>query len=229
MLHWAIAIPFLICFVTGITMKIFYNLRTPSPFREALSISLRVAGCALAVLPALAILRNWRDYKVHIYNVKVGFTWTIDDLKWLFLVGPATISKRIVLPEQKKFNAGEKLNFMMVLVTYPLFLATGFLLWMTGDHFLPWLVHISMSLTAPLLMMGHIYMAVVNPDTRVGLSGMITGRVDREWAKHHYRRWYEERFHDDGTPKTQAGGTRRHTVEHEPETRGKRPFSGVGR
>ncbi len=202
MLHWSIAIPFMICFVTGVTLKLFYNLHSDSLFRAVLSFLHRVSGGCLAVFPTLAVLRNWRDYKVHIDNVKVGFSWTIDDLKWLFLVGPATVNKRIVLPEQRKFNAAERLNFMMVMVTYPLFVATGLILWGSGvDHFLPWVLHISMSLVAPLLMMGHIYMAVVNPSTRVGLSGMFTGRVDREWAKNHYQRWYKEHFEEDGTPK----------------------------
>ncbi len=201
-LHWSIAIPFLVCFATGVSMKLFYNLHSDSLFREVLSFIHRVAGGCLAVFPTLAILRNWRDYKVHVENVKVGFSWTIDDLKWLFLVGPSTVSKRIVLPEQRKFNAAERLNFMMVLVTYPLFVGTGLFLLTHGiDHFLPWILHISMSLVAPLLMFGHIYMAVVNPKTRVGLSGMLTGRVDREWAKHHYQRWYRENFEEDGTPK----------------------------
>jgi hypothetical protein len=44
------------------------------------------------------------------------------------------------------------------------------------------------------LVVGHIFMATVNPGTRVGLSGMVTGWVDREWARHHYRRWYREHF-----------------------------------
>ena len=209
MLHWSIAIPFIICFVTGVTMKLFYNLHSGSLFREVLSFLHRVSGGCLAVFPALAVARNWRDYKVHIYNLKVGFSWTIDDLKWLFLVGPATVSKRIVLPEQRKFNAAERMNFMMVMVTYPLFVLTGAFLWWHGvDHFLPWILHISMSLVAPLLMMGHIYMAVVNPSTRVGLSGMITGHVDREWAKHHYARWYKDHFEEDGTPKDPGAATR---------------------
>ena len=204
MLHWAVAVPFMICFVTGVAMKVFYNLHSGSLFREVLSLLHRVSGGCLAVLPALAVARNWRDYKLLIDNVKIGFSWTIDDLKWLFLVGPATVSKNIVLPEQRKFNAAERLNFMMVMVTYPLFVATGVVLWAQGvDHFFPWLLHISMSLMAPLLMMGHIYMAVVNPSTRVGLSGMITGRVDRDWAKHHYTRWYNEQFEEDGTPRLQ--------------------------
>jgi formate dehydrogenase subunit gamma len=202
MLHWAIAVPFMACFATGATMKLFYNLHSDSLVRAFLSFLHRVSGGCLAVFPLLAILRNRRDYKVHIENVKVGFSWTIDDLKWLFLVGPSTVSKRIVLPEQRKFNAAERLNFMMVLVTYPLFSATGFILWTQGiDHFLPWVLHLCMSLVAPLLVMGHVYMALVNPSTRVGLSGMFTGRVDREWAKLHYQRWYRDNFEEDGSPK----------------------------
>ncbi len=201
MLHWAIAVPFLICFVTGIGGKLFFNLRSQDLTRDVLHFVHRVSGGALAVFPTLAVLRNWRDYKVHVYNVKVGFSWTIDDLKWLFLVGPSTVSKRVVLPDQRKFNAAERLNFMMVMTTYPLFVLTGILLWLPGGHFVPWIVHISMSLVAPLLMLGHIYMAAVNPATRVGLSGMVTGKVDREWARHHYAVWFRDHFHEDGTPR----------------------------
>ncbi len=201
MLHWSIAVPFLVCFTTGIVLKFFYNLHSEELSRAYLSFIHRVSGGALAVFPALAIARNWRDYRKHIYNIKVGFAWTIDDLKWLFLVGPATVSKKVVLPEQRKFNAAERLNFMMVMLTYPIFVVTGVLLWMPGNHFLPWVIHISLAFVAPLLMFGHIYMAVVNPSTRVGLSGMFRGQVDREWAKHHYARWYREHFEEDGTPR----------------------------
>lgn len=204
-LHWSIAIPFMVCFATGIAGKIFFNHLSLSLTKDYLSFFHRVAGGMLAIFPTLAVLRNWRDYKVLIYNVKVGFSWTIDDLKWLYLVGPSTVSKAVVLPEQRKFNAAERLNFMMVMVTYPLFIVTGILLWLPGGHFVPWLVHITMSLVAPILMFGHIYMAVVNPSTRVGLSGMFSGRVDREWAKHHYAVWYREHFHEDGTPRKSPG------------------------
>jgi len=51
-----------------------------------------------------------------------------------------------------------------------------------------------MAATALPLLLGHMFMATVNPATRVGLSGMVTGWVSREWAEHHYTRWYRERF-----------------------------------
>jgi hypothetical protein len=49
------------------------------------------------------------------------------------------------------------------------------------------------ALVTPLLV-GHIFMATTNPSTRVGLSGMVSGYVDRTWASHHYSRWYRETF-----------------------------------
>jgi hypothetical protein len=56
------------------------------------------------------------------------------------------------------------------------------------------MIHFSMAAAATPLVLGHIFMATVNPDTRVGLKGMITGWVSREWAQHHYRHWYDEHF-----------------------------------
>ena len=40
-------------------------------------------------------------------------------------------------------------------------------------------------------------MALINPSSRKGLNGMITGHVDREWGKHHYRRWYRDHHEAD--------------------------------
>ena len=123
--------------------------------------------------------------------------WSIQDIRWLIRIGLATLNKKISLPEQGKFNAGEKLNFMMVSVAWPLYIITGLLIWMPGIAFLPWLAHCAMAVAGIPLVVGHIVMATINPGTRIGLSGMITGWVDREWAKHHYRRWYREHFEKD--------------------------------
>jgi len=36
---------------------------------------------------------------------------------------------------------------------------------------------------------GHIFLAAVHPSTRHALTGMLDGRVDREWAATHHPRW----------------------------------------
>jgi hypothetical protein len=122
---------------------------------------------------------------------------TRDDLKWLALAGPAMLNRKVRLPEQHKFNAGEKLNFMALTLTYPILVATGMVILMPGMYFLTWIVHLSVAVLAAPLILGHIFMAVANPDTRIGLSGMFSGNVDREWAKHHYAKWYRESFGED--------------------------------
>ena len=104
----------------------------------------------------------------------------------------AGVSSKFKLPEQGKFNAAEKVNFMVLMGTYPLYIATGLLIWLTDCAFLAWLLHSFMAVIATPLILGHMYMAMINRGGRPGLQGMITGFVDRQWAKHHYAHWYRE-------------------------------------
>lgn len=205
-LHWAIAVPFLICFVTAAILVVVYNPAPQRPYRQLFSIVHRVSGIALIVLPPLVLIRHRLDYRVHLYNIRQGWVWTLQDVRWLCLMGLAAVSSRFHLPEQGKFNAAEKLNFMMVMTFYPLLILTGVSIWLPGVDLVAWVVHFALAALATPLMVGHIFMATVNPGTRVGLPGMIDGRVDREWAKHHYRIWYREQFEEgparDPVPRT---------------------------
>lgn len=194
MLHWSIAVPFMICYATGMVLMLFFNLHSAGASREILSWTHRLAGTAMILFPTLTVVRYWREYRVHFHNIRHAWSWAAGDIKWLALMIPAFVSRSISLPEQGKFNAAEKVNFLMVLCTYPLFIATGLLIWIPESGVLFWMVHVGMALIATPLMLGHIFMALVNPETRVGLSGMITGYVDRHWARHHYCLWYKENF-----------------------------------
>ena len=208
MLHWAIAIPFLVCFVTAAILILVYNPNPARPYRDVVSWIHRLSGACLLLFPALTFAIHRRDFRAHLENIREGWVWTWNDIRWLALMGLAAISKRFELPEQGKFNAAEKLNFMSVMTTYPLYIVTGVLIWMPGVAFAAWVVHVSMAALATPLVFGHIFMATINPDTRVGLQGMITGFVDRQWAKHHYRRWYREQF-ERPAPSTVPAAARR--------------------
>ncbi len=112
-------------------------------------------------------------------------------------MGLAAVSKKIVLPDQDKFNAAEKVNFISVMLACPLFIVTGLMIWLQSWGWAAWLVHASLAVLVSPTMLGHIYMATINPETRVGIKGMITGYVDRHWAKHHYALWYRDNFETD--------------------------------
>ncbi len=197
-LHWAIAIPFLACLTSGIVVKLFFNrLHSGMITRAALLWVHRGSGVLLLLLPIWVAWTHRRELSLYLYNVKRAWSWTSDDLKWLALIGLASLSKRIALPEQHKFNAGEKINFMTLMLTYPVLAVTGVALLTPGIHFLSFIAHVSVAILSAPLIVGHLFMALVNPDTRIGLSGMFSGNVDREWARHHYAKWYREHFGED--------------------------------
>jgi formate dehydrogenase gamma subunit len=184
----------MLLYATGAMMLINWGEAPPRSIHQAAVWMHQVAGVGLIALPILALLLGRRDWRMYIENVRHGWLWDRNDFRWLILFPRAAIDPRVILPEQGKFNAAEKLNFMMVMATYPVYVITGLLVWMPGVAFYSWLVHLITAFLGLPLVVGHIYMATVNPSTRIGLEGMITGWVDREWAKYHYRRWYRERF-----------------------------------
>ena len=193
-LHWAIAVPFMICYATALILVTVYNPHPGRPFRAVISWTHRLSGVCLFLLPLWTAIRHRRDYALHLRNVRHAWSWRMDDVKWLFLFGPSSVNRRIELPHQHKFNAGEKINFMAITATYPLLLFTGLLIWLHSAVYLSWIAHFSLALASTPLVLGHIMMATVNPDTRPGLPGMFSGFVDRHWAKHHYRLWYDEQY-----------------------------------
>jgi len=208
LVHWAIAGPFLVSFATALILFFIYNPDRSRPYRGLFSWLHRASGAALIVFPMVATLMCRGDMRIHWYNVRQAWTWMWDDLKWLSLLLAAAVCPKIKLPEQGKFNAAEKINFMVLLVSYPLYIATGVLLWITRVAFLSWLLHVYMAIFAAPLLLGHLYMAMISRGGRPALPGIITGFVDRDWAKYHYRRWYRE-YHEAAElpqPEVEGGG-----------------------
>jgi formate dehydrogenase gamma subunit len=184
----------MICFATALILVVFYNPNPLRPYRDVFSWAHRISGVCLFIIPFVAMFKSRHDIRVYFYNIRQAWVWTIEDIKWLMLMGLAAVNKKIKLPDQGKFNAAEKINFMVLMATFPLYILTGALIWLTDGAFLSWILHFGMALLALPLMGGHIFMATINPDTRKGLPGMISGMVDRDWAKHHYTAWYREQF-----------------------------------
>jgi len=194
LLHWALAVPFLVCLSSALVLVVHYNPDPTRPYRAFFAATHRIGGIAFIVLPLLATLISKGDFRIHFYNIRQAWIWTLHDIKWLFLMGFAAICKNIVLPDQGKFNAAEKINFMYLMSTYSFYVLTGFFIWITDAAFLAWIAHCFMAIMSLPLIFGHLYMATINSGSRVGLSGMFSGYVCRHWAKHHYTKWYQEHY-----------------------------------
>jgi formate dehydrogenase subunit gamma len=93
-----------------------------------------------------------------------------------------------------KFNAGQKLNASLTAGSVAVLLGTGTLMFFTGLVRLPWrtgatFVHDWFALGLGLLVLGHVFYAVSDPEAR---AGMRTGRVPRRWAEKEHPAWTAE-------------------------------------
>jgi len=119
------------------------------------------------------------------------------DVTWL-KGGPRRVVDHRGAPEQGWLNAGQKLATAVMLGLLVVLYGTGLVMWLgTG---VTWLrigsgavdVHDLATILFVLLLLGHLYLALLNRATRPALRGIVTGEVDREWARANHGRWVRE-------------------------------------
>lgn len=96
--------------------------------------------------------------------------------------------------EPGRLNVGQKVNAILTAAFTILFLVSGLLLWLgerdTRYRFASTVVlHDGLMYAALVLLVGHLYLAVLHPATRHSLRGMTLGSVREDWARRHYPRW----------------------------------------
>jgi formate dehydrogenase subunit gamma len=111
-----------------------------------------------------------------------------------------------------RFNAGQKVNAILSAAFALLFLVSGLLLWF-GERDTRFrlastvTLHDALLYVSLVLLVGHLYLAIIHPATRHSLRGMTRGTVSEEWARRHYPDW-EAAPPDalEGTASTTAAG-----------------------
>jgi formate dehydrogenase subunit gamma len=115
-----------------------------------------------------------------------------DDLRWL----------RGRKVPQGRFNAGQKINAVLTAAFTVLFGVSGLLLWFgeqdTRYRFASTVIlHDGLMYVSLVLLVGHLYLALIHPATRHALRGMTLGDVRVEWATRHHAKWKPEGVHID--------------------------------
>ena len=121
--------------------------------------------------------------------------FTREDWRWL-----RSKNRRDGSFEVGKFNAGQKLNAALTAGSIVVLIGTGTLMFWTGLVRLPWrtgatFVHDWFALGLGLLVLGHMWFAIADPQAR---EGMRTGRVRRSWATKEHPAWVAEEAERDG-------------------------------
>ncbi|HEY1907871.1 MAG TPA: formate dehydrogenase subunit gamma [Myxococcaceae bacterium] len=93
-----------------------------------------------------------------------------------------------------KYNGGQKLLFWLSSLAALGLLLTGVVLWFPQLFSEPlrqwsWLLHDITFVLFTLLIIGHIYLGIVEPGT---YTAMIKGTVSRDWARLNHPAWYRD-------------------------------------
>jgi formate dehydrogenase subunit gamma len=185
-LHWTVAIFFILSLLTGFAVYSPWLYRWITP--------LFGGG------PLTRLLHPWFGlvFEVAFFfqflNWFAPMAWNDADTRWFRRIKQYTTNREKLEHEEVGFfNGGQKLYFWAIVVSAVLFLITGLLLWF--DHVVPrWIVAVSYvihDLAALLMLAGfiiHIYEGTAAmPGT---FRAMTNGTVTEKWAWTHHPAWY---------------------------------------
>lgn len=188
-IHWFVAILFVVLGLTGLTFLYGKAVLLPVMGKgafaawSALSKTLHNYGGPLFVAGLILMIVKWLRHN--------GFGKV--DVIWL-AKGGGLLTK--AHPSAGYLNAGEKLWFWLVvfgglgvsitglILDFPNFDQTRETMQLTS------ILHAIFALTLVAVFLGHVYIATLG--TVGALEGMVYGHVDVEWAKQHHDLWYQE-------------------------------------
>jgi formate dehydrogenase subunit gamma len=186
--HWTFALSFVSLAATGALLALRNTLGIGAAAGHRILTVHEIAAVCLIVLPTVVVLSgDTRDFFRELGGLA---RWSRDDLRWLALQ-PLSFLRNIELPPMGKLNAGQKVNGLVMAGLTVALVASGVVLWLRPGSLLPLAIHIACFVLWIPLFAGHLTLALILPGTRPALRGMITGRVPREWARHHHPRWVE--------------------------------------
>jgi formate dehydrogenase subunit gamma len=181
--HWTLAALMLICILTA---AILYNgvLAIRIGHRHAIELIHVYCGFALPIPILLGLLS--RAFRADLGRLN---RFTPSDWRWL-----RSRQRRDGTIRVGKFNAGQKLNGALTAGAIVVLLGTGTLMYFIGLVRLSWrtgatFAHDWFALALGLLILGHIYYAIMDPQAR---RGMRTGRVSASWARDQHAAWADE-------------------------------------
>jgi formate dehydrogenase subunit gamma len=95
---------------------------------------------------------------------------------------------------QGRFNAGQKVNAIVTAAFAVLFFVSGLLLWLGERNTAIRLggtiyLHDALMYLSVVIVVGHLYLALINRSTRHALRGMVLGSVREDWARAHHSKW----------------------------------------
>lgn len=186
--HWVVAIAFVLAALSGLALFhpaffFFSNLLGGGTWARILH---PFIGAVMFLFFIAMASRFWRFNRI-----------VPADRQWMKRIGDVLRNRDEGLPEPGKYNAGQKYLFWVMVISIPVLLVSGIVIWQPwfAPYFPIWLLRLAVvvhALAAWVVILGivvHVYAAIWVKGT---IQAMTRGTVSEAWAKHHHRAWYRE-------------------------------------
>lgn len=184
--HWVVGISFILLALSGLVF--FHPAFFPLSQLFGGAVWARILHPFLGVLMAVSFLAIF-------FRFKALNAMTPADKEWLGRIGEMVDGDDHNMPEQGKYNGGQKMMFWALAVCMLLLAVSGILLWRAYFGFPVELVrfgaviHAATAAVMIALILVHVYAAIWVKGT---IRAMWYGTVTRAWAKQHHRAWYRQ-------------------------------------
>lgn len=184
--HWVVGICFILLALSGLSLfhPAFFPLTQlfgGGPWTRILH---PYIGVIMALFFLVMATRFWRLNCIQ-----------KQDIAWLKEIRKMVDGNDHDMPEQGKYNGGQKLLFWGLVFCMLLLFVSGVVIWRAWLN-LPvyWerlgvVVHALAAFGMIMLIIMHVYAAIW---TRGTIRAMLYGTVTRAWAKQHHRAWYRK-------------------------------------
>ena len=195
--HWVHAASFFALILTGLVVfsPTFHFLSYFFGGVQGARIVHRVAAVVFSF--GTIILFVIGDYRALVFWLRDIFTWSKDDIGFIKGFPKEFFGGHADIPEQGRFNGGEKLNSLIIIGNGAVLVVTGLMMWFAS--YIPldivrWAypLHDAGAFLMVSVVIGHIYVGAFLPSSKEAFQGMYRGTVARAFALAHHAKWYRE-------------------------------------
>jgi formate dehydrogenase subunit gamma len=186
--HWLSAITFILLELSGLVL--FHPAFYPLSQLFGGGVWTRILHPFIGVVMAIS-------FGVMFFSYRRLNIMTPIDREWLSHMREIVDGDDRNMPEADKFNAGQKLLFLLLVACMVLLILSGIVIWRSYFSFLfpvvvirfASVVHAVAATIIMALIIFHIYVAIW---TKESIGAMLYGQVRRAWAKQHHPAWFRQ-------------------------------------
>jgi cytochrome b subunit of formate dehydrogenase len=189
--HWSQAALYLLLFGSGTLLLIGRIFDHPFVSPAVLGKLHRMAGIALVALLCQILLLSMvaDNFRSLWRTLGQCLRWRWSDVVWLIKVPFNAVTRRVTLPPADRFNAGQKLHVLAVVCALAGFSISGLLMMLVPGALGPWIIHLICFLPAAAFLVLHLFLSLLNPQTRQTLPAIFSGHMSLELARQHHGLW----------------------------------------